>query len=169
MKISIIYFSETGTTETVAGWIGEGIEAVPHTEVQLFNLKDSEEPDLYFIQESDAIIFGTPTYVANMAWQMKKWFDTHFEYRLAGKLGAAFATENSPFGGGAEEAIVTLHSHMLVRSMMVYSSGCSFGQPFIHLGPTIVHSEMQERAELCRTFGTRIAEQAHRLFDQKGA
>jgi flavodoxin len=41
-SISIIYYSETGNTDTVAHWILEGAVGVPDTEIRLFNLKDSE-------------------------------------------------------------------------------------------------------------------------------
>jgi NAD(P)H dehydrogenase (quinone) len=75
-NISIIYFSESGNTEKVANWIAEGATGVANTQIRLFNLKDTEDPDREYIESSDAVIFGTPTYVANMCWQMKKWFDT---------------------------------------------------------------------------------------------
>ncbi|MDO5323564.1 MAG: flavodoxin domain-containing protein [Clostridia bacterium] len=66
MKISIIYYSETGTTAQAASWIAEGARAVAGVEVRLFNLAENDSPDKAFIEASDAVIFGTPTYVANM-------------------------------------------------------------------------------------------------------
>lgn len=164
--ISIIFYSETGNTETVSQWIREGVLSVPDTEVRLFNLKNSEEPDKEYVEACDAVIFGTPTYVANLCWQIKKWFDTNMHYNLGGKLGSAFSTENSPNGGGGELAIMTLINHMLVKGMMIYSSGASCGRPFIHIGPTVVKDRMQEQKDICALFGKRIAEQAHRLFDR---
>ena len=164
MKISIIYYSETGTTEQVANWIAEGTYAVADVETRLFNLKESDEPDKEFIEASDAVIFGTPTYVANMCWQMKKFFDTRLNYNLAGKIGSAFSTEGSPHGGGGELAIMTLINHMLVKGMLIYSSGAGCGRPFIHIGPTVVKNQMQEREEICKLFGARIAQKANELF-----
>ena len=61
-------------------------------------------------------------------------------------------------------AIMTLVNHMLVKGMMVYSSGAGCGSPFIHIGPTVVKSQMEERKEICELFGKRIAEQAKRLY-----
>ena len=142
MKISIVYYSETGTTEQVARWIAEGTNSVVNTETRLFNLAENDTPDREFIESSDAVIFGTPTYVANMCWQMKKFFDTRLDYKLAGKIGSAFSTEGSPHGG----------------------AGC--GRPFIHIGPTVVRSQIQEREEISRLFGRRIAQKAHELFDR---
>ena len=53
---------------------------------------DSLDKD--FINDSEGIIFGTPTYYANVSWEFKKWFDESNGYNLEGKLGAAFATAN---------------------------------------------------------------------------
>ena len=102
MKISIIIYSETGNTEIAAGYIATGAAEVADTEVKCFNIKDEDSWDMDFIKDSKAVIFGTPTYYANMCWQMKKWFDTRgAQYGFGGKIGSAFATENSPNGGGA--------------------------------------------------------------------
>ena len=102
MKISIIYFSATGNTEQTAKMIAAGMESVENTEVRFFNLPDEESWDKDFINESKAVVFGTPTYYANMCWQMKQWLDTKaVTYQFGGKLGSAFATENNPNGGGA--------------------------------------------------------------------
>ena len=166
MKISIVYYSETGTTEQVARWIAEGTNSVANTETRLFNLAENDTPDREFIETSDAVIFGTPTYVANMCWQMKKFFDTRLDYRLAGKIGSAFSTEGSPHGGGGELAIMTIINHLLVKGMLIYSSGAGCGRPFIHIGPTVVQSQIREREEISRLFGQRIAQKAHELFDR---
>ena len=165
MRISLIYYSETGNTETVAHWVANGARSAADTAVRLFNLRDDERPDKAYIESSSAVIFGTPTYVANMCWQMKRWFDTCMDYNLSGKIGSAFSTENSPHGGGGELAIMTLINHMLVKGMLIYSSGAGCGRPFIHIGPTVVKSQLSEREEICTLFGKRIAEQAHILFD----
>lgn len=167
MKMAIIYYSESGNTEKVAAWIAVGAETIENTEVRLFNLKENDEPDKAYISECSAVIFGTPTYYANMCWQMKKWIDTRgVAYKLGGKLGSAFATENNPNGGGAELAIMTLYNHLLVYGMLVYSSGVEYGRPPIHIGPTVVSSKMQEHQACCERFGKHIAIKAHELFDR---
>ena len=163
MKISIIYFSETGNTRQVAEYIEEGAESVEATEVRLFNLKE-EALDYDYIADSKAVIFGTPTYCANMCWQMKKFLDTDWSVKLEGRIGSVFATENSPNGGGAELAIMGVINHLLVKGMLVYSSGAGCGRPFIHIGPTVVQDQIGEKKEICALFGKRIAEKAHELF-----
>lgn len=94
MKVSIIYSSRTGGTERVANLIEEGVKRVDGIEVKSMNLREESQIDKDFINNCDAIIFGTPTYYANISWEMKKWFDESKEYNLEGKLGAAFATAN---------------------------------------------------------------------------
>ena len=63
---------------------------------------------------------------------------------------------------------MTLVNHMLVKGMLIYSSGAGCGRPFIHIGPTLVRDVMEEKQELCALYGERIAQQAHRLFDHQG-
>lgn len=168
MKISIIIYSETGNTETVAGYITEGLLSIENTEVKCFNIKEEENWDVEFIKESKAVIFGTPTYYANMCWQMKKWFDTRgVQYGFGGKIGSAFATENNPNGGGGELAIMTIYNHLLVYGMLVYSSGIDYGRPPIHIGPTVVRDVIEQKKDVCHLFGERIARKAHQLFDAR--
>jgi len=54
--------------------------------------------------------------------------------KFGGKLGAVFATANY-VGGGAEVAEVALIAQLLVKGMVVYSSGGAEGKLFIHYGP----------------------------------
>lgn len=163
MKISIVYFSETGNTEKVAKFIAGGVKSVPDTEVKTFNLKEQDTVDWSFVEDSAAVIFGTPTYMANMCWQLKKWFDTDLRPLLAGKLGAVYATESYLHGGG-ELAIMTVTNHLLTRGMLVYSGGSAWGEPFIHVGPTVVQDQILAREEICRIFGERVAKKARELF-----
>lgn len=72
MKIAILYVSITGNTEKAAGYIQEGICEAGGIDVRLMNLAREETLDLDFIKDSRAVIFGTPTYVANISWQIKK-------------------------------------------------------------------------------------------------
>lgn len=166
MKISIIVYSESGNTIKAADYIAAGALEIENTEIKCFNIKEEDSWDKDFILESKAIIFGTPVYYANICWQLKKWFDTRGKsYQLGGKIGSAFATENSPNGGGAELAIMTIYNHLLVYGMLVYSSGVEYGRPPIHIGPTVVKDQMRDREANCRLFGHRIAAKIHELFD----
>ena len=162
MKISILYQSRLGTTEIIANTIKKGAESVEGVdEVKCMRI---QEIDADFLNESDAVIFGTPTYLANTTWELKRWFDEEAKpYKLSGKLGAVFATSDY-ICGGADVAIHTIVGHMMVKGMMVYSGGSSLGKPYMHLGYVFCKegpAELENDAEL---FGKRVAEQAVKIY-----
>ncbi len=164
MKISIIYFSASGKTFEMAQVVAEGAHsAVPGVDVRLFELGAVEKE---FLTQSAAVVFGTPTYASGPCWQLKKWFDEYREVNLGGKLGSAFATANY-IQGGADAALLSVITAMTVRGMLVYSSGASLGQPFIHLGAVAVKDHFEEAKPLFKTFGERIAQKAAELFGSK--
>lgn len=161
MKIAIVFHSQTGNTKKIAEFILQGIEKAGDIEVKLMEL---EEMDYDFIKESKCVVFGTPTYYASMAWQMKKWFDTA-NCNLSNKLGCCFATANF-MGGGSEVAMTDLIHHMLVKGMLVYSSGSGSGQPFIHLGAAAVKGGDSFHLERASIFGQRIGKKTLELFEK---
>lgn len=163
MKISILYVSISGNTEKMAEYIKEGILDAGDIEVKLMNIAGDDTVDSEFLRESSAVIIGTPTYSGSMAWQLKKWFDTDTSVNLAGKLGAAFATAKF-LQGGPGVAIDSLLQHMLVKGMIVYSSGTGSGLPYIHYGPIAFKNELDKSKDVSLIFGTRIAEKALELF-----
>ncbi len=119
------------------------------------------------VGRSAAVIFGVPTCVGNMSWQVKKWLGTNWNVQVGGKLGSAFSTDNSPNGGGTELAVPTLVNRMPFREMRRHSSGAEFGRPFIHIGPAVVRDKIEEKEILYRPFGARVARKARQLFDGK--
>lgn len=165
MKIAIIIYSESGRTQQAAELIGRGIAQVEDCEYRIMNVDPkAEKPvDQEYVEQADAVIFGTPTYYANICWQMKKFID-ETEIRFAGKLGAVFATANA-LGGGSETAMLTLINQILVKGMLVYSGGTSLGKPNTHLGVTSIKEvPMEQQEEKMVIFGTRIAQKAKELF-----
>ncbi|NFG24070.1 flavodoxin family protein [Clostridium botulinum] len=163
MKISIIYFSKTGKTKEMADVIASSMKLEKNIEVGIFDL---DNIDYNFVDESKAVIFGTPTYHANMCWQLKKWFDESSNCNLSGKIGAVFATANYA-QGGADTAILTIINHIMVKGMLVYSGGSSLGQPYIHLGAVALKENFEESKNLFEVFGTRIAQKVNELFSNK--
>lgn len=163
MKISILYYSQTGNTRKMAEAVAEGVRSVPETEVRLFPL---DAIDREFLAASRAVFFGTPTYLASTCWQWKKWFDEPAPCPLGGKLGAVFATANF-VQGGADIAIQTLITHMMVKGMLVYSGGGACGQPYIHLGAVALREHLEESKPLFRVFGERVARKALEIFTKE--
>lgn len=160
MKLSIIYFSKTGTTRKMAEYIAEGMKTHKGFDVGIFDINDI---DYSFLAESKAVVFGTPTYYANTCWQIKKWFDESYGISLAGKIGAVYATCDY-IQGGADTAILTIINHLMVKGMLVYSGGSSHGKPFIHLGAVALKGHDESSASMFRTFGERIAVKSNELF-----
>lgn len=119
------------------------------------------------VGRSAAVIFGVPTCVGNMSWQVKKWLGTNWNVQVGDKLGSAFSTDNSPNGWGTELAVPTLVNRMPFRGMCRHSSGAEFGRPFIHIGPAAVRDKIEEKKILYRPFGARAARKARQLFDGK--
>ncbi|MGD9679001.1 MAG: flavodoxin family protein [Vulcanibacillus sp.] len=161
MKLTILYHSKTGNTKGIAEIIAEGARDAGEVEVRCMSI---DNVDYDYINNSDAVIFGCPTYYANLSWQIKKWFDEDSKAcKLGGKLGAAFATENT-IGGGADFALLTLAGHMLVKGMLIYSGGTAEGHPITHYGIVCIKNGDEEQKKRARIFGKRIAMKAIELF-----
>ena len=159
MKISIVYVSQTGNTETAAEYIQDGILAkFPFIQVKPMDIRENEV-DLEFLDQSDVVIFGTPVYFTGMSWELKKWFDHSTRIDLNGKLGAAFVTANSPTGG-TDTAIMDVLRHMLVKGMLVFSGA---GRGF-QIGAVGLARDMEGSAEQLEAFGANVAETALKLF-----
>lgn len=70
--IVVVYFSGYGHTQKVAEAVAAGAEARLLRVDEAGNLPDGGWDEL---ARADAIIFGSPTYIANVAWQFKKFID----------------------------------------------------------------------------------------------
>jgi NAD(P)H dehydrogenase (quinone) len=162
MKIAIIFHSESGNTEKVAGLIAEGARQCEGIEVKTMRI---DEVDESFVAEAKAVFLGTPSYGGTYSWQMKKWLDTG-KVKLADKIGSAFATANF-VGGGADVAELALIHQMLVKGMLVYSSGGAKGAPIIHYGAVTIKDGDDFQQERARIFGKRVAEKALELFGKE--
>ena len=166
MKISVVYFTSTGRTAGMAEEIKKGIAAADESiEVGLFpitELTTYNEENIAFVNDSAAVIVGTPDYYAAEANQLKTWLDT-CPCKLADKLCGAYATANF-LQGGADVAIQSVLTQLLVKGAVIYSSGTAQGLPFIHLGPVCLKGGEDAAAELFQTYGTRFAAKAKELF-----
>lgn len=80
-QISIVYFSQfKGSTERLAQAVARGAASVPGTDVVLVPVEDV---DTHWarLHASDAIVFGTPTYIGSVAAKFKE-----FVEKLAGEV-----------------------------------------------------------------------------------
>ncbi len=144
----VVYDSRTGNTEKMAMAISEGMKKGGlDTEA-----KRVENASLSDLTDADAIVFGAPTYFANISNKMKEFIDGTVEIypnQLKNKIGAAFTS----WGGiGAETALLSFIMAMLLHRMIIvgHQSGefgaISFGAP-----------DDKQKAQ-CEAFGERIAD-----------
>ena len=165
MRIAIVCYSLTGHTSEMAGEIALGIEE-EGAEARIFNIR-TDEVDAEYISSASGLIIGTPTYMASSVWQVKKWIEEDSRpLALSGKLGGAFATAHYA-QGGQDTAIMDILGQLLVKGMLVYSGGGSFGLPIIHHGPVALDKEgdhYDESREMFRVYGRRFAAKAAELF-----
>jgi Multimeric flavodoxin WrbA len=161
MKISIIYHSISGNTKKIADTMVDAVKQINGMEAQAFNI---DEVDENFIEESSAIIMGSPVYCGTFTWQMKRFLDTSFNLRLQDKLAGVFMTEGY-IGGGADLAELSLIGCLLVRGMLVYSAGAMNGDPFTHLGAVTIKDGDEFQIERAKIFAQRIAKKAAELFE----
>lgn len=161
IRVAIIYHSVSGNTKAMAELIREGATGVDGVEARTMPV---EEVDVDWVNSAHAVLVGTPTYYGSCSAKIKEFLDT-CKADLTGKLGGTFASMRWPGGGGAELAEMVIVAAMLVRSMLVYSSGTRHGQPYIHFGATSVQApEDGLYRERCLAMGQRMAAKAVELF-----
>jgi NAD(P)H dehydrogenase (quinone) len=81
--IAIVYFSASGHTHLMAEAIAEGAQKTPDTTVQLLRITGEQitkgrwkdEAMAAQLDQADAIVFGTPTYMGGVAAQFKAFVD----------------------------------------------------------------------------------------------
>lgn len=161
MKIAILYHSVSGNTEKQAELVAEGARSISGVEVKTMSI---DAPDTNWISESDAVIFGCPTYEGTCSWQMKRFLDEP-GVEMAGKLAGFFASQNWPGGGGADMAEMTMIAAAMVMGMLVYSGGVSQGYPPIHFGAVSHKAPVSDiDRERAIKLGKNIAGMAKKIF-----
>jgi NAD(P)H dehydrogenase (quinone) len=108
--VSIIYFSGAGHTAKLAESVEKGAASVNGTITNLISIKGEDilngryinEGVINMLDESDAIIFGAPTYMSGPAAQFKAFADatvgSWFNQKWKDKLAAGFTISGTPSG-----------------------------------------------------------------------
>ena len=134
VKLTIVYYSSTGTNHQIALAAKEAaeqagaevrlrkvpelapvaaIDSNPAWRAHVDATQDVAEVSLDDLDWADAFIFGTPTRFGNMAAQMKQFIDTTgglwFQGKLANKVVAAFTSAQNVHGG-QESTLLALHN-----------------------------------------------------------
>ncbi|HFL2715801.1 TPA: flavodoxin family protein [Legionella pneumophila] len=100
-QISVIYYSGFGHTEVLARSVVEGVSLVRDVDVACLHV-DSLSNDLSELDNSDAIIFGSPTYMGSVAAPFKHFMDSTskiwFSQSWKNKVAAGFTNGQSLSG-----------------------------------------------------------------------
>ncbi|HCR1635308.1 TPA: flavodoxin family protein [Pseudomonas aeruginosa] len=103
--IAIVYFSGYGHTARLAEAVREGAQSVPGSRVSVHAIDPQGElPGSAWkaLEEADAIVYGSPTYMGGPAWQFKKFADATskpwFVQRWKNKVAAGFTNSASVNG-----------------------------------------------------------------------
>ena len=161
VNVLVAYHSISGNTEKMAMAVVKGAESILGTRVRMERV-DKVTADLLF--SSDALVVGSPVYWANMAGEVKTFFDDwQFkfgvwpEFKMRNKVGAAFTT-GGQVSGGKEVTMLTILAAMLGNQMIIVSGGGVFGASATTEGksPGINQDELAD----ARALGKRVAETA---------
>lgn len=108
--ISIVYHSGSGHTAEMSHAVAKGALSVSDVSVIEHQIIDEDfqgsrwlnEEILTQLDDSDAIIFGSPTYMGSVSGQLKSFMDAtsprYLERKWVDKLAAAFTVSGSPSG-----------------------------------------------------------------------
>lgn len=100
-KIAILYHSGYGHTEQQAKAVAKGAGQVAHAQVSLIKATEAEEQAKQ-LDEADAIIFGSPTYMGSLSAELKKAFEWSAgrwaERKWKNKIAAGFTNSGAQSG-----------------------------------------------------------------------
>ena len=129
MKISILYSSETEHTHQLAKAILAGCVSSGEVETNLIRISDQDftgsrwnnEKILAELDSSDAIIFGSPTFMGSVSSKMKAFMEAsvsrYFPETWNGKIAAGF-TVSGTSGGDKFSTLSTLTTFSMQHGMI---------------------------------------------------
>ncbi|MEW8505190.1 MAG: flavodoxin family protein [Candidatus Thiodiazotropha sp.] len=124
-KIAIVYHSGFGHTKLQAEAVHKGAASVEGVEALLLTTAEAGA-DLDSLDDTDGIIFGTPTYMGSMSAEMKKFLETAaakwFTQAWKDKVAGAF-TNSSSYSGDKLNTLVGLMINAMQQGMIYVSLG----------------------------------------------
>lgn len=126
-QLAIVYHSGYGHTRRMAQAVAEG--AARHAQVHTIEI-DAEgnvpESAWQTLQQADAIVFGSPTYMGSVSWQFKKFADASskawFTQQWKDKLAAGF-TNSASMNGDKLSTLHYLMTFAMQHSMLWTGTG----------------------------------------------
>ncbi len=112
-KVAIVYHSGYGHTKRVAEHIAKGAESVEGTTVHLLTAVEAAE-NIDLLDDADAIVFGSPTYMGSMAHQMAAFKDASAKPWSQGKWKGKVAAGFSNSGAYSGDKLNTLQQFVIL-------------------------------------------------------
>jgi NAD(P)H dehydrogenase (quinone) len=133
-QVTIIYFTGSGSTGKFAEAIGKGAASVSGADVKLISINGDNilngryksDTVINQLDESDAIIFGAPTYMGGVAAQFKAFADatvgSWYQQKWRNKIAAGFTVSGTP-NGDKLNTLQYLHSLAMQHGMIWIGTG----------------------------------------------
>jgi NAD(P)H dehydrogenase (quinone) len=193
-EVLVLYYSRSGATAELARQVCRGVEAVPGASARLRTVPPvsaaSEEPPqpvppsgapyarLEDLEETDALILGSPTRFGNMAAALKYFLDGTAALWLSGALAgkpAGVFTSTQTMHGGQETTLLSMMLPLLHHGMYLVGlpyteralnetlrGGTPYGASHVSGGAERPTLSAEEKA-LAQALGRRVADLAVRL------
>lgn len=158
-KVLVAYFSVTGTTESMAQYITEGIR-ISGQEAVMKKISRINDPDDF--SGYDSYIFGSPTHFSDIPEPMKQFLTRARKKDLEGKLGGAFGSYTHD--GNAPARILDTLQYIFnmepfeldalnLKEIMFEELGRT-GQPKSqYVGGDVVEEDVRESMHACQDYG----------------
>ena len=139
IKVSIIYFSGAGSTAKLAETVSKGATSVAGVTTQIIAINGEDiingryqnDEVMSTLDASDAIIFGSPTYMGGVAAQFKAFADSSVsswvDQKWRDKLAAGFTISGTP-SGDKFSTLQYFHTLAMEHGMVWISLGEKPGQ-----------------------------------------
>ncbi|QDK98557.1 flavodoxin family protein [Acinetobacter tandoii] len=136
-NISVVYFSGYGHTKVIAQTFAQEIAA---NLIAIDANGDIQEQDWQTLDQSDAIIFGAPTYMGTAPWQFKKFADA------SSKKWFNRAWQDKIFGGFTNSA--SLNGDKQVTLIQLQTLASQHGGIWVSLGLLPANSKSATREDV---------------------
>jgi NAD(P)H dehydrogenase (quinone) len=129
IKVTVVYHSGYGHTRNQAEAVLAGVSSVADVEAALVSISpegELQEADWELLDQSDAIVFGSPTYMGMASWQFKRFADASskrwFGQVWKDKLAAGF-TNSASMNGDKHSTIHYFMTLAMQHSMIWIGTG----------------------------------------------
>ncbi|HEX5486268.1 MAG TPA: flavodoxin family protein [Limnobacter sp.] len=117
-KVVVVYFSGYGHTRKLAEAVLAGAQGVAGTEASLVEINaagDVTDEGWDLMNQADAMLLGSPTYMGTVAWQFKKFADA------SSKMWAASAWKDKLAGGFTNSGSLNGDKHSTIAYLMTFA------------------------------------------------